>query len=218
MQSRLLATAAAVAALAAAGAAHATITLDQSQTNLDIGVAFNFPGCCSTNLPEGQSFTAGEDGYLAEIHVQANGVPSGNPTYAMKILSGDGLNGPVLGSENVQVLVGPNTSWETLNLFNLGIQLTAGDQYTFVITSVIGGGDAITRGIVGNDRNPYAGGRTYVTHGGADQPNLDLVFQTYVSDTPYSATPEPAAWALMLVGFGGLGAALRRRRARAALA
>jgi len=28
------------------------------------------------------------------------------------------------------------------------------------------------------------------------------------------AVPEPATWALMLAGFGGLGAALRRRRAR----
>lgn len=30
-----------------------------------------------------------------------------------------------------------------------------------------------------------------------------------------SAAPEPAAWALMLLGFGGLGAVLRRRRAAA---
>lgn len=30
--------------------------------------------------------------------------------------------------------------------------------------------------------------------------------------------PEPATWAMMLIGFGGLGATLRRRRARAALA
>ena len=30
--------------------------------------------------------------------------------------------------------------------------------------------------------------------------------------------PEPAAWALMLVGFGGLGAALRHRRRRLAVA
>jgi hypothetical protein len=29
--------------------------------------------------------------------------------------------------------------------------------------------------------------------------------------------PEPAAWALMLVGFGGMGAVLRRRRAQAAI-
>jgi hypothetical protein len=31
-----------------------------------------------------------------------------------------------------------------------------------------------------------------------------------------SATPEPASWALMLIGFGGLGAALRSSRQRAA--
>ncbi len=30
-----------------------------------------------------------------------------------------------------------------------------------------------------------------------------------------SGTPEPATWGLMLVGFGGLGAMMRRRRAMA---
>ena len=33
-----------------------------------------------------------------------------------------------------------------------------------------------------------------------------------------SGTPEPATWGLMLVGFGGLGAMMRRRRSLAALA
>jgi hypothetical protein len=33
-----------------------------------------------------------------------------------------------------------------------------------------------------------------------------------------TALPEPASWGLMLLGFGGLGAALRRRRAGLALA
>jgi len=35
---------------------------------------------------------------------------------------------------------------------------------------------------------------------------------------PDAAVPEPSAWALMLVGFGGLGAMIRRRRRLAALA
>lgn len=34
----------------------------------------------------------------------------------------------------------------------------------------------------------------------------------------FSATPEPATWAVMLLGFGGTGAVLRRRRRRPALA
>jgi hypothetical protein len=33
-----------------------------------------------------------------------------------------------------------------------------------------------------------------------------------------SGTPEPATWAAMLLGFGGIGAALRKRRQRASLA
>ena len=39
-------------------------------------------------------------------------------------------------------------------------------------------------------------------------------FEIFSSDST-SATPEPAAWSLMLVGFGGLGAVLRANRRRA---
>ncbi len=38
--------------------------------------------------------------------------------------------------------------------------------------------------------------------------NYDITFSTLGG-----GVPEPASWALMLVGFGGLGAAMRRRRA-----
>jgi hypothetical protein len=38
------------------------------------------------------------------------------------------------------------------------------------------------------------------------------------STTGGGAVPEPATWAMMLVGFGGLGALIRRRRSEAALA
>lgn len=41
-------------------------------------------------------------------------------------------------------------------------------------------------------------------------------FSFQVSDSPVDAVPEPATWALMLLGFGSLGAALRRRRTVAA--
>ena len=41
-------------------------------------------------------------------------------------------------------------------------------------------------------------------------------FSFRVSDSPFAAVPEPSAWAMMLLGFGGLGVALRRRRLSAA--
>ncbi|HEX4182243.1 MAG TPA: choice-of-anchor R domain-containing protein [Caulobacteraceae bacterium] len=40
----------------------------------------------------------------------------------------------------------------------------------------------------------------------------------YQMEVSAGAVPEPAAWAMMLVGFGGLGAAVRRRRGRGAVA
>lgn len=47
-----------------------------------------------------------------------------------------------------------------------------------------------------------------VTDGGIS--NADVVFGPSVA-----AVPEPAAWAMMLVGFGAVGAALRRSKVRA---
>lgn len=44
----------------------------------------------------------------------------------------------------------------------------------------------------------------------AQNPGYSLVF----SPNLLSSVPEPSAWALMLVGFGGLGAAMRSSRRR----
>ena len=33
-----------------------------------------------------------------------------------------------------------------------------------------------------------------------------------IAGATFSATPEPASWALMIVGFGAVGATMRRRR------
>ena len=46
--------------------------------------------------------------------------------------------------------------------------------------------------------------------GGADYVAYDVI--TFGSDTPGGGVPEPAAWALMITGFGLVGAAARRRR------
>lgn len=45
--------------------------------------------------------------------------------------------------------------------------------------------------------------------------SLDYALATYTLFSPSGAVPEPATWAMMIVGFGGVGAMVRRRRAAA---
>ncbi|WP_430418959.1 PEPxxWA-CTERM sorting domain-containing protein [Phenylobacterium sp.] len=48
--------------------------------------------------------------------------------------------------------------------------------------------------------------------------NMTVAFSLNGVDTPTGAVPEPATWAMMLVGFGAAGYAIRRRRTAASLA
>lgn len=55
------------------------------------------------------------------------------------------------------------------------------------------------------------------TIGGYESDNHTVGFFTKESGTPVGAVPEPATWAMMIVGFGAVGA-MMRRRGRAATA
>jgi len=52
----------------------------------------------------------------------------------------------------------------------------------------------------------------------AFDPGFSLDFLTPIQSSAGLSVPEPSTWALLLAGFGGLGLALRRRRAKVALA
>ena len=78
----------------------------------------------------------------------------------------------------------------------------AGSAYNFVVES---SGTGVGRQTAGGLGNYYA-----IKTGEA--------FSLSSASVPLAGVPEPASWALMLLGFGGLGAVLRSRRGRFALA
>jgi hypothetical protein len=66
--------------------------------------------------------------------------------------------------------------------------------------------------IVGLQNNPIVDGASYECQGSFSCYDLGGGDTRFIGSGSANYVPEPAAWALALVGFGGLGAALRRRR------
>ena len=197
-----------VLACAFGGVAHSAVVLDQSQTSFDIGVPLEF-SATSSDSPVGQSFTAGISGMLDSITLYGNGpIQGGSNSLTLEILVGNGTGGAVLGSVTDAVNQASDDSF-SLNLSAASVNVVSGSQYTFLLTGFSGAGDLPTRGVLGDDSNPYAGGQVY-TGGYGSTPTWDLAFQTYVS----TGVPEPASWAMLIAGFGMLGAT-RWRKARA---
>jgi opacity protein-like surface antigen len=65
------------------------------------------------------------------------------------------------------------------------------------------------------DNLPVTAGPQTLTVSGTSGGNGS--FAGTIAFAPSRAVPEPASWALMILGFGGVGASLRRRHAKAAL-
>ena len=91
-----------------------------------------------------------------------------------------------------------------------GTSLTAGSTYYAVLSA-----DSPAYSAVVTEDN-YPGGRIFGASDlglgrGFNPPSVDLAFRIF--GTTAAPVPEPATWALMLVGFGLAGAAMRRRSA-----
>jgi hypothetical protein len=99
------------------------------------------------------------------------------------------------------------------------------DAYNSIHLHGLNGYDQVVTGatLVANDTNQQWswGKRINLDFGGAKITSIDFnstdpSFE--VDNFAGAAVPEPASWALMIMGFGGLGAMIRRRRTSATLA
>jgi hypothetical protein len=223
-------TIATLAALTLAQSVSAGLVVDQAQTTFAQGNVLDY-GPSFSNLPLGQSITAGMTGRLGAFDIAANrfvdlytGAPA---SLTLEIRAGDGLSGTLLGSTTQNLGCNPDAIFGTFgpcglrfSLSTLGINVTAGQQYTFLLTAGSAAGTVIEYGWLGTSTSfgppadPYAGGRKFA----ALFPNAaqeDMTFRSLI-DTSANAVPEPSSWAMLIAGFGLIGATLRRRRLAAA--
>jgi hypothetical protein len=71
--------------------------------------------------------------------------------------------------------------------------------------------------IAGDTGNPYPFGNVYANGGYQSFPSYDYTFRTYSESTFTAAVPEPSTWAMMILGFAGIGFMACRRKSKPAL-
>lgn len=180
----------------------------------------------SVNGPSGTVWNTARDGYYA-VFLQR---PVGNLLNPSDNFSGtattEGGNNFVILGEGYY----PGTSANSDTLYNLTLTFADGavitGQYVF-------GTGAQTGGTFQNGTSATVGGTTYTLNGfGWDRSRADNVsaYRAESGGDPYdytgqfsysaisAAVPEPATWAMLVLGFGVLGGAMRTRARKAGTA
>lgn len=151
-------------------------------------------GFTIANQGVGQSFTAVAPtiGSIGVRLVVLNSFAPYTPiTY--NLYAGNGFRGPLVTSRTVSFR-------ETTGLFDIdffGTTLNVGSSYTLGLVT------SSPLQAIGISRNAYSGGTAYAN--GVARPDLDFAFRVL------DAVPEPGTWAMMVLGVGFVGGALRRR-------
>jgi hypothetical protein len=209
-----------------------------------VGVTFNSTGGASqwtnetalgttNNLPyetganSGVSLTTSVKGASAPFSVSVNPgtIPSGNPNLS-------GINGNIYGENSFTAVLSDLSAGAT---YDVWVFVTRQNFPTDQLVTITGAGttsftqiDAATKQLIVNSMvgsssktlSYYA--LPIVSDGAGDititVKNMDAGFGAAVSGIAIAAVPEPSTWAMMLIGFAGLGYASRRKTKRSRLA
>lgn len=190
----------------------------------------------NTGLPDelGEVFTAPVSGTLSSLTLTFNGVPQ---TFEVGIGEWNGPSAwaPGYGVTAIDYESGPQTAIPSGDFtFNPDVAVTAGLQYVAFVTTF-----GLTNPADGANGLVYSqtptNGLDYIVYSFGDPNSTPWAYNyNYQADLQVTANfttpnpcnvdhpqacvgaggvPEPAAWALMILGFGGIGVTMRRRRA-----
>lgn len=140
------------------------------------------------------------------LTVQGLTAPLGAPELWQTSITQNDL--PIGWTVDTQAWLDPNDG--------VAVGSTLGDLH-FVGTGGLFPTTGITNSQINTGHGPYSISTEYNIHVGEGSP-LSSQSNSNIQVYGLGAIPEPATWGLMLVGFGGAGAMLRRRRAVAAAA
>ena len=180
----------------------------------------------------GQTFTVGSDNVLNSFSLYLDGTPNASISFQAYLYAWDGskASGSALYTSALQTFTGTAAGNPLEFAFNTGgTALTTGAKYVaFLSTSGLQSGGNMTAempysGEFGSDALPggnfvfYNNGDDFaaLTNSGwecADNCSFgDAWFKASLSDVA-GGVPEPSAWAMLIVGLGVVGGAMRSRR------
>ena len=184
------------------------------------------------NLQGVQTFTAGTAGFLNSLLFQFYNLNQSFGPITFSLIDGNYLNGAtsIVGEATYDIgAFGPpsaalNLSFETRGF---GYQVSEGSQYSVLfaapLTDLNNYGVFLTgtaRSIPGSPTpaltgTAYDGGEFRYIVNGTTRPTAtssDVGFVSFVDTGGVGAVPEPSTWVMLLFGFFGVGASLRRKR------
>lgn len=218
MNYKILGTAAAFGLLAMAASAPAMAATYSNTHDGDIN-SFGYPDTTTY----GQAFTA-PGGVLNDWTFYDQDGSNDGARLVIAQWNGSQVVGGEMFSELTQTVT--SVGGEYAHTYSgINLNLTAGSSYIAYIT-VAGVVDYTGDVLVGgSNSSPLGGLFVFNNSGGADPLTNNNDWYTsgwspanmqYTAD--FGAVPEPATWAMMMVGVFGLGGALRRRREQTAVA
>jgi hypothetical protein len=149
-----------------------------------------------------------------------DGLSISTPGFACTLGPSDYSNWPEQPASNIEVILGGTTitlaSPGAFRLTSMDMQLgtynaNLGSTDTLTITGhFLGGGTTTFVRTLSDPMQTYAFNWIGLTS--VDVSSLSGGGYTGFDNIVFNAVPEPATWAMMLVGLGGLGAAMRARR------